>query len=141
MVTVFDTSAIVAAHAQSHPQFAWVDAQLQEATSPALCAHSLAESYAVLTAHPQLRYSPVQVQAVLQRLLETWVVLPLIQDDYLQAIERCRKLSLPGGAIYDTLIAQAALRAQAQTLVTLNDKHFRRLGPEVAQLLVSPPSS
>ncbi|WP_168733554.1 hypothetical protein [Deinococcus sp. Arct2-2] len=51
---------------------------------------------------------------------------------------RCRDLRLQGGAIYDTLITQAALRAGAAGLVTLNAKHFVRLGAEVEQLMIAP---
>lgn len=140
MVTVFDTSAIVAAHATAHPYFHWADAQIQAAEQPALCAHSLAESYAVMTSHPQLRYPPAQVLEALTRLSETWMVLPLESGDYLAAMTRCRDLGLQGGAIYDTLIAQAAVRTQAKALVTLNAKHFVRLGEDIKHLIVSPES-
>ncbi|EYB67856.1 hypothetical protein DEIPH_ctg032orf0109 [Deinococcus phoenicis] len=138
MLTVFDTSAIVAALTRNHPRFLWADEQVTAADQPALCAHSLAESYAVMTGHPQLRYPPAQVREVLERLSQTWTVLPLTPADYLDAATRCRDLGLQGGAIYDTLIAQAALRASAQGLVTLNAKHFRRLGPDVEVLVRSP---
>lgn len=138
MVTLFDTSVLVAAHAQAHPRFAWADAQIQAATHPALCSHSLAETYAVMTGHPQLRYPPTQVQAVLKRLTETWTVIPLDAGDYLAAVARCEQLGLPGGAIYDTLLAQAALKVGAVALVTLNARHFVRLGDDVAALVIQP---
>ncbi|THF67914.1 type II toxin-antitoxin system VapC family toxin [Deinococcus sp. Arct2-2] len=138
MVTVFDTSALVAALTRAHPRFAWADEQVQAAERPALCVHSLAECYAVMTAHPQLRYPPTQVRAVLDSLTQTWTVLPLLPADYFDAMTRCRDLGLQGGAIYDTLIAQAALRAGAVRLVTLNAKHFVRLGDDVQRLVVAP---
>lgn len=141
MVTVFDTSVLVAAHAQAHPQFAWADTQVQAATHPAICSHSLAELYGVMTAHPQLRYAPAQVEAVLQRLTQQWTILPLDPSDYLAAIARCRELGLTGGAIYDTLIAQVALKANAKALVTLNAKHFVRLGEDLAALVIHPGNS
>lgn len=138
MVTLFDTSALVAAHAQAHPQFTWADQQVQAAQHPAICSHSLAELYAVMTAHPQLRYPPAQVQAVLKRLTDTWTVLPLTPEDYLAATSRCQTLNFTGGAIYDTLLAQAALKAGAVKLVTLNARHFLRLGSDVAALVTQP---
>lgn len=136
MVTLFDTSVLVAAHAQAHPQFTWADTQVQAATHPAICSHSLAEMYAVMTAHPQLRYPPAQVQAVLERLTQNWTVIPLEPGDYLAAITRCQELNIPGGAIYDTLLAQAAVKIKASKLVTLNPKHFVRLGDDIASLIV-----
>lgn len=138
VVTVFDTSALVAALTRAHPRFAWADEQVGAATSPALCAHSLAECYAVMTAHPQLRYPPAQVRAVLDDLARCWTVLPLLPADDFDAMTRCRDLGLQGGALYDTLIVQAALRAGAVGLVTLNAKHFVRLGAEVQRLVVAP---
>jgi predicted nucleic acid-binding protein len=138
VVTVFDSSALVAALTRAHPRFAWADEQVQTTTQPALCAHSLAECYAVMTAHPQLRYPPAQVRVVLDDLATRWTVLPLLPADYLDAMTRCRDLGLQGGAIYDTLIAQATLRAEAGALVTLNAKHFVRLGADVKRLVVAP---
>jgi len=137
--TVFDTSALVAALTRAHPRFDWADAQVQAASSPALCAHSLAECYAVMTGHPRLRYPPAQAREVLEHLSSNWTVLPLSPADYLAAMGRCRDLGLQGGAIYGTLIAQAALQAGAAALVTLNAKHFRRLGTDVNALVVAPP--
>ncbi len=139
-LTVFDTSALVAAHTQAHPRFEWADQQVQAAARPALCSHSLAEFYAVMTAHPQLRYAPTQVEAITQRLSTTWTVLTLDTADYLAAIARCRQLGLGGGAIYDTLIAQAAAQAGAIALVTLNAKHFVRLGADIAAIVIQPPA-
>jgi predicted nucleic acid-binding protein len=47
-------------------------------------------------------------------------------------------LNLPGGGIFDALIAQAALKASVDRLLTLNPKHFTRLD-EAISLLVSVP--
>ncbi|WP_420594587.1 hypothetical protein [Deinococcus sp.] len=41
-------------------------------------------------------------------------------------------------AIYDTLLAQAALKAGAGALVTLSPKHFSRLGEDIAALVRAP---
>ena len=65
-------------------------------------------------------------------------MLPLEAGDYLAAVTRCQDLGLQGGAVYDTLIAQAALRSGAGALVTLNAKHFVRLGEDVSRLVRSP---
>jgi predicted nucleic acid-binding protein len=44
-------------------------------------------------------------------------------------------LNLPGGGIYDALIAQAAIKANVDVLLTLNANDFTRLGEDVAQLV------
>jgi predicted nucleic acid-binding protein len=47
-------------------------------------------------------------------------------------------LNLPGAGIYDALIAQAAIKAEVDVLLTLNPNDFRRLGEDVAQLVRLP---
>ena len=47
-------------------------------------------------------------------------------------------LNLTGGAIYDALIAQAAIKAKVDQLLTLNPNHFTRLGNEVGRLILVP---
>ncbi|CAM3293862.1 Ribonuclease VapC [Deinococcus saxicola] len=137
-LTVFDTSALVAAPIQQHPDHAWADTQFKIAKRPALWSHSLAELYSVLTGSPQLRVAPPQALETLEHLTETMEVLPLGAAQYLRAVSRCQALHLQGGAIYDPLLAVAALEAGAAGLVTLNPKHFRRLGEDVERLVISP---
>jgi predicted nucleic acid-binding protein len=47
-------------------------------------------------------------------------------------------LNLPGGGIFDALIAQAALNAGVDILLTLNPNHFTRLGEAIANLVQVP---
>jgi len=47
-------------------------------------------------------------------------------------------LNLPAGGIYDQLIAQAALKAGVDVLLTLNPNNFTRLGEDVRQLVQLP---
>ncbi|WP_242051572.1 hypothetical protein [Nostoc sp. FACHB-280] len=47
-------------------------------------------------------------------------------------------LNFPGGAIFDALIAQAALKAQVDILLTLNPNHFTRLGSAIASIVQVP---
>jgi len=91
-----------------------------------------------MTASPQIRLPPAQAVRLLSTIEQTWTVLPLTPSHYLRAAERCRDLALQGGAIYDTLIAEAALEAGAVALVTLNPRHFRRLGKDVEGLVIAP---
>jgi predicted nucleic acid-binding protein len=53
-------------------------------------------------------------------------------------LQRLEKLNLVGGAIYDALIAQAALKAKAERLLTLNPSHFLRLGQDVEAVVLVP---
>ncbi len=50
----------------------------------------------------------------------------------LTAIAQMVGLNLPGGDIFAALIAQAALKVNADILLTLNPNHFNRLGKAIA---------
>ncbi|MFP3941926.1 MAG: hypothetical protein ACLF0P_16650 [Thermoanaerobaculia bacterium] len=47
------------------------------------------------------------------------------------------KRRVAGGAVYDALIAESAARAGADSIVTLNPRHFERVAPE-GLLVVEP---
>lgn len=121
-----------------HPQHAWAKAEKDAAESLAISAHTLAETYKVVSAHPQILMPLPSVQQLLSRLSAQLQVVTLDASDYEAAVARCVAHNLPGGAIYDTLIAQAALKVNAVKLVTLNPRDFKRLGGDVAGRVVCP---
>jgi len=47
-------------------------------------------------------------------------------------------LNLPGGGIFDALIAQAAVKVSADRILTLNPSHFTRLNKAIAQIIEIP---
>jgi predicted nucleic acid-binding protein len=104
-----------------------------------LCSHGLAEAYAILTSLP---LSPKVSSAEAKRVLEatsSWLdVVTLGKSDYSAAIALVANLGFTSSSIYDALHAQAALKAKADVLLTLNKKHFLRLGQEVAKLVKEP---
>jgi predicted nucleic acid-binding protein len=53
-------------------------------------------------------------------------------------LDRQSAAGITGGAIYDAMIAQCAVKAEAEILLTWNLRDFTRFGPEVAQLLKTP---
>lgn len=138
MVTLFDTSALVAALFGQHPAHAWATAQRHQAGTLALSAHSLAETYKVLTVHPHLRLPPETARATLEQVAGQVQIVPLNDSDYHAALRRCAEQQLPGSVVFDALVAQAALKADAGALVTLNPKDFRQLGAGVQERVVSP---
>lgn len=137
MVTLLDTSALVASLVLTHPRHRWALPFLK-GPDVHICAHSIAELYSALSASPQLHLTAAQAVSVVEHLLEQVAVVLLDVSAYQQGIRRVASLGLSGGAIYDALIAEAALSAGADQLVTLNAKHFVRLGPEIAEIVVTP---
>lgn len=137
---LLDSSVLVAALFPAHPRHAWASAQLDlaEAGEPCVSTHSLAEVFKVLTVHPSIRLPPETALTVLEALLNRHTKVSLDGSDYHAALRRCAEHGLPGSVVFDALVAQAALKAGAGALVTLNPKDFQRLGQGVRERVVSP---
>ncbi|WP_448539592.1 PIN domain-containing protein [Roseiflexus sp.] len=105
-----------------------------------VAAHSLAEVYAVLTTlpvHPPI--SPSDAKQLIQHNVTTKLEIVALSDqDYVQVIEHLAALSIIGGAIYDALILRAAATANVDLVVTLNEKDFQRVYPNLADKIVAP---
>lgn len=65
-------------------------------------------------------------------------VVDLEAADYVTVLDGLAELEQTGGVVYDALIARAARKADATTLLTLNEKDFRRVWPEGAVRILSP---
>lgn len=137
MKVLFDTSVLVAALEVNHPRHSvclpWLQqAQIQDIDG-CMSTHTLAELYAVLT---RLPIRPPITPAIAEQLIienfASFAFIPLLEENYRQAIEQMVSLNLPGGGIFDALIAQSACKIQADVLLTLNPKHFTRLSDELA---------
>lgn len=143
MKVLFDTSVLVAALVVSHPKHSACFPRLKEAESRQvqglISTHSLAGTYSVITRLPvSPRITPGQVQSMIEDISQQLEIIPLHSDDYLAVIAQMVALNLPGGGIFDGLIAQAALKANADILLTLNPDHFTRLGSAIATLVQVP---
>jgi predicted nucleic acid-binding protein len=132
MKVLFDTSVLVAAFEVSHPRHGvclpWLQRVQKKEINGYLSTHTFAELYSVLTRLPvKPTISPAVAQRLINENLNLFVAIPLTVDYYQQAIVCMVKLNLPGGGIFDALIAQAALKAEVDILLTLNPSHFTRL--------------
>lgn len=139
-----DTSVLVAAFVESHPSHTRALPWLQKARGGDIdllvCGHTLAELYAVLT---RLPLSPRIRPALARRLVRDNVesiadIVDLEAADYATVLDGLAELEQTGGVVYDALIARAARKADAATLLTLNEKDFRRVWPEGAVRILSP---
>jgi predicted nucleic acid-binding protein len=142
MKILFDTSVLVASLSARHPKHANAFEQLQKVLAGKIkgcfSAHALAELYSVMTGHPSWRISPLDMQKVIRETLNDFEVVSLVSRDYQLALSRLMKLSIAGGGVFDMLHAQAALKANVDTILTLNKKHFVRLGEDIAKLVTEP---
>jgi len=143
MNVLFDTSVFVAAFEVSHPRHGvclpWLQRAQKKEISGYLSTHTFAELYSVLTRLPvKPTIAPSTAQRLIDKNLHLFVAVPLTAHDYQQAITCMVGLNLPGGGIFDALIAQAALKAEVDVLLTLNPGHFTRLGKDLAQRVQVP---
>jgi predicted nucleic acid-binding protein len=130
-----DTSVLVATfygeHEHHDPSFE-LFAQQKKSTA-CTAAHCLAEVYAVVTGMPgKNRASPDEAMLFLRDVVERLTTVALDENEYFKVLEQTATAGISGGASYDAVIAQCALKANAQTIYTWNLKHFDRLGAHVA---------
>lgn len=142
MKALFDTNVLVAIAFLNHEWNALAAKQLDRVLDQeiigCLSAHTLAEFYAVATRYPKTPMPALIAKEFLDDTLQHFEIIELGAWDYNAVIARLSKLNLVGGAIFDALIAQAALKANADQLLTFNAKHFSRLGDDIAGIVVTP---
>ena len=157
MKVLFDTNMLVSAMIEAHSHygisFPWVQKVRNGEISGYVSTHSLAELYSVLTRLPLPKpLSAEQAYHGITNNLKEFNTINLDpvpplkrgvrgdRNDYLKVLEHISQLHITGGGIYDALIAQAALKAKVDILLTFNPKHFTRLGEEIARLVQDPSS-
>lgn len=137
---LFDTSALVAAILVKHPHHSYCWSYLEKVKTGEItgliATHTLAELFSVLSSFPsQPRLSPQITQQLIKENIKEFQIIVLTESDYYQVIEKMVNLGFTGGAIYDGLIAHCALKMKVDKILTLNSKHFIRLGNGIAELV------
>jgi predicted nucleic acid-binding protein len=91
-----------------------------------VAASALVEGYSVLTRLPMpYRLAPSDALTLLQaNFMEEAEVVSLDAECYLDLLARAPQESIVGGRIYDAIIAECALQADATVLLTFNARHF-----------------
>jgi predicted nucleic acid-binding protein len=117
-----------------------IDLFLRHEKAHACCAaHSLAEVYASLTGMPgKDRASADEALLFLGNIRERLTIVTLGDKEYMKAIEAAGASGVVGGGIYDALLGHCALKANAEIIYTWNEKHFKRLGAEIAKRVATP---
>lgn len=144
MRVFFDTSVLVAAMVESHPMHTRSLIWLRRARSGEIgflvAGHTVAELYSVLTTLPaRPRISPRVAREMIESNIESSAeIVGLTPSDYKLTIDRMAELGLAGGAVYDALIARAAMKSAADRLLTLDVGDFERVWPESKKVLSLP---
>ena len=97
-----------------------------------LAAHSLVETYAVLTRLPgQGRLRSDDAIALIEDNWRDTPVQHLTATETWEALHQARRRSARGGQMYDVLVAVSGLKAEASTILTWNVRHFGAFADEV----------
>lgn len=144
MKVLFDTSVLVASLVDSHPEHGrslpWLARAKRGEIGFLVSSHTLLELYAVLTGLPlSPRIHPATAWKLVHEGVETSATqVAFTAGEYRETLKSVADLGLPGGVVYDALIARAAQKAGADRLLTLDPGDFRRVWPEGAERIVSP---
>ncbi len=144
MKILFDTSVLVAALVDPHPQhhraFPWLKKARKDEFELIVSAHSVAELYAVLSTLPvSPRITPGMAWRLIHESVEPYAsIVSLSSSDYLTTIRRMSDLALSGGAVYDAVIAKAAQKSGADRILTFNVNDFKRVWPEGGERITAP---
>lgn len=144
MKALLDTSTLVAALVEGHEAhdraFPWLERAYRREIEGMVAAHTLAELYAILTRLPvKPRLSAARSWQIIQQdILTSLEVVALSSEDYRAVLAHLSQEEIVGGVVYDALIAQAALKAGVDVLVTLNPKDFLRTYPGLTAQICTP---
>jgi predicted nucleic acid-binding protein len=141
MMSFLDSSVLVATfygdHQHHEPSFGLFSRQSRSTACTA--AHCLAEVYAVVTGMPgRDRASSAEALLFLRDVYERVTPVTLNDIEYFKVLEDAAAAGVTGGTTYDAIIAQCALKANADTIYTWNLKHFSRLGENLASRVRQP---
>jgi len=130
-VYLLDTSCLVAAVCAWHQHHETTRKEIERRHAAAeplvLAAHSLAETYSVLTRLPEPhRLRPEDALAVIEANWSETRLIALSGSDTRRVLRRCRDAGIGGGAVYDALIAECARKARVATLLTWDASGFER---------------
>lgn len=129
---LLDTSVVVPLLVQTHEDHATAVRALGR-RQPVLAGHSLAESYSVLTRLPgSARIAPADAVRLLD---ESFPAVVLVDSESQTAIHRILAgLGIRGGAVYDGLVALAAVQHELPVLSrdARAQGTYRSLGAELA---------
>lgn len=136
MKALFDTSSLVAAMVARHPEHEscrrWLARVARGEVELVVAAHTIAELYAVLSTLPtRPRLGPDRAWRLIEdNVLAHARIVALSASDQAETVHEIASQGLSGGIVYDGLIARVARSEQVDVLLTLNERHFRRVWPE-----------
>lgn len=135
MKVLFDTSVLVAAFINSHPEhersLKWLQKVVKKEVQGFISVHTLVETYSVMTSLP---LSPkistdLAIELMKENILNNFELISCSSKDYIDLIGSLAKNNISGGTAYDGLIMKAAEKSKVDKVLTLNVNDFFRVSP------------
>ncbi|HEY6248985.1 MAG TPA: PIN domain-containing protein [Candidatus Angelobacter sp.] len=136
----FDSSVLVAVFYADHEHHDPSTKLFLEAGKDDFCAlRTLGEVYATLTGLPvRPRITGANGAAIVKQIRDRLSLISLSEQEYVSTVDSASSAAIVGGALYDALIAQCAVKAKADVLLTWNVRDFVRFGPHIERLVKTP---
>lgn len=140
MKRFFDSSVLVAVFYADHEHHAASTKLFLAAGKDDFCAlRTLGEVYATLTGLPvRPRITGPNGVAIVKQIRNRLSLVSLSENEYVSALDSAASQGIVGGGLYHALIAQCAVKAGADVLLTWNVRDFIRFGPRIEQLTKTP---
>ena len=130
--------ALFDAHPHHARAAAAINHRLGAGDTMLIVAHTLLETYSVLTRlPPPTRVEPRRaLDAIEDTFLRNGTVVALRPEQYVQLLHDLVSGGTIGGQVYDAAIAACARAAGADVLLTFNERHFRPFATDVFAIVV-----
>ncbi|MBM3700792.1 MAG: type II toxin-antitoxin system VapC family toxin [Actinobacteria bacterium] len=144
MKVFFDTSVLIAAFVNAHPRhsqcFPWILRVKRKEITGIISAHSLLESYSVLTSLPLSPRisSKLALSIIKENIISVFKIINYTENDYQKLLGDLAANELSGGSSYDGLLLHAAKKCNADKIITLNLNDFIRAAPELIKKMSLP---
>jgi predicted nucleic acid-binding protein len=137
----FDTSVLVAAFWRAHVHHEASINRLAAANKErsACGLHTLAEVYATMSTLPVKPVIPSeQVLLFVEEVQSKLTLISLDGNEYTETIRDAAEHGVVGGRIYDALLLRCAAKCGAESIYTLNLKHFRAIAGALVERIKTP---
>ena len=139
-----DTSVLVASLVQEHVHHTRAMPVVQRVVEGKdtgfVAAHSLAETYAVLTSLPVApRIGPDTAQKLLEEnVIGNFEIVTLTAKEHETLVSTFAERGVVGGAVYDAIILLGAVKCGAERIFTFNLRDLHRLAPDIRGRIAAP---
>jgi len=98
----------------------------------------MAEMYATLSGAQRPKVTPQSAFKLVADASKRFALIALAPQEIIATAQRCSVTGIAGGTAYDALILACARKVQAETIYTFNLRHFQRIAPDLASIIMEP---